>query len=375
MSLFGCHKRQTIHIKGQLYNSKDSLVTFKQMTDGNSFDLDSVLIGKSGKFKFSTSSLIPEFYQIAFSNKNFITLLAQPGEHINLRFPSNHLAQGYEVSGSEGSMLIKDLDAHLRLTIRKLDSTANLYKRALNQPGFDSISKSLNHYYDSIVAEQKKYSIGFILDHLNSMASIKALYQKYDKNNYVLGEITDLQYMKLVADTLKVYYPESKHVKALVADLNTELTQYKLMKTSSLLKNAKTGLPDIALPDPNGDTLKLSSLLGKYVLLSFWVSVNQESVNENLNLKSIYHKYHAKGLEIYQVSLDKDLKKWIQAIQFDELPWINVIDSSYPDSPIVRSFNVNKIPLNYLIDKKGTVVNRDLDKRGLKIKLAQIFGY
>jgi len=375
LGLSSCHNRQTIHIKGVIDESQDQILTFKQMEVGNSIILDSVKIGRSGKFKFSTTSNVPEFYQIALSNSDFITLLAQPGEKIDLKFYSSQLAAKYDITGSEGSSRIKELDTHLRLTIQKLDSITNIYRENQGHPNFDSLSKKLNNLYDNTLAAQKKYSIGFILNHLNSLAVIKALYQKYDQKTYVLDQITDLQYMKLAADTLQVYYPESKHVKALVTDLNSEMTKYKLMKTASLLKNTKTGSYDIALPNPDGDTVKLSSLRGHYVILSFWASVNKASINVNLNLKSLYNKYHKKGLEIYQVSFDQDQKRWVQAIQFDELPWKNVIDLSYPESPVAQLFNVNKIPLNYLVDPKGNIVNRDLDKRSMNIKLTQVFGY
>jgi peroxiredoxin len=133
-------------------------------------------------------------------------------------------------------------------------------------------------------------------------------------------------------------------------------------------------LPEIALPDIKGDTIKLTSLKGRYVLLSFWASWNEESVNANLELKKVYEKYHNKGFEIYQVSFDKSVNQWNRAIKFDELPWLNVNDSTFPQSVTARNYNVNNLPLNYLIDKNmETILGKNLSSDELNNKLSELF--
>lgn len=372
--LAGCQKSKKVLIKGVIPDSGRQQLVLARMDVSTKIPLDSVKPGNSGKFRFSIPVQRPGFYQLSISDGNFISLLAQPGEKIFLRFNDTLLADGYEVSGSAGSQDILELDAHLRHSIHQIDSLKKLYNDTVNNLQLDSMRVIWSNAYDSILKVQKKYSIGFILDHLNSLASIKALYQMYDQGHYVLDQITDLQYMKLVSDSLSVYYPDSKYVKALAADFKQEYSKYNLLKKSKLIGNKSGGLPVIALPDVKGDTIKLSSLKGKYVLLTFWASWNKESVNKNVFLKQIYKKYHKKGLEIYQVSLDTKKENWLKAIQFDELPWYNVCDFTYPNSTIVQIYNVSKIPINYLLNKEGTVINRDLDDRSLKIRLEQIFG-
>ena len=158
--------------------------------------------------------------------------------------------------------------------------------------------------------------------------------------------------------------------------MNTKrlLQRYTGQKILSLAKAEDHILPEIALPDIKGDTIKLLSLKGKYVLLSFWASWDKASVNTNLKLKEVYEKYHRKGFEIYQVSFDKSVNQWNRAIRFDELPWLNVNDSTFPNSITALNYNVNNLPSNYLIDKNmETILGKNLNSDELNNKLSELF--
>ena len=373
--IVGCNKIETLKIQGNIPNPEGKYLVLERIEINTPVPVDSVKIGRSGQFKFKIPAVEADFYQLSLSKGNFVSLLAMPGENISLKFNEKILSSHYEVTGSEGSNLVKQLDIQLRQTLHKMDSITVVYTKNMESPGFDSLSVILNESYNKLMLNQRKFLIGFILNHLNSLASIKALYQKYNPETYVLNDIKDYQYLKLVTDTLSVYYPDSKHTKALKADLEKGLAIINLARVSKLIDTTSTGNLDVTLPSPDGDTISLSSLKGKYVLLSFWASWNQESVSENLLFKPLYNKYKSKGFEIYQVSLDNKKEEWEKAIRYDELPWINVSDLKYPKSPVVGSFNVQKIPMNYFVEKDGTISAKDLHGKALKIKLEQVFGF
>ena len=88
---------------------------------------------------------------------------------------------------------------------------------------------------------------------------------------------------------------------------------------------------------------------------------------------SIYNKYRNKGFEVYQVSLDQSKSSWERAINEDGLTWINVSDLKFWDSEAVKLYGVETIPANFLIDREGTIITKNLKGDALEKKLSEIF--
>lgn len=138
-------------------------------------------------------------------------------------------------------------------------------------------------------------------------------------------------------------------------------------------ENLKIGLsvgdiaPEISLPNPKGKTKPLSSLRGKMVLLDFWAAWCGPCRRENPNLVRAYEKYNkaklkdASGFEIYSVSLDRNRSAWIRAIEEDELNWDgHVSDLKFWNSEAAKTYNINSIPYNLLLDANGVIVAKNL---------------
>ena len=90
--------------------------------------------------------------------------------------------------------------------------------------------------------------------------------------------------------------------------------------------------PEIALPTASGDTIRLSSLKGKVVLLDFWASWCPPCRASNKQLAKLYPKYKEKGFEIFGVSFDEDKSKWTKAISKDKVSWMQVNDGGGLDA-------------------------------------------
>ncbi|OFY89626.1 MAG: hypothetical protein A2236_03940 [Bacteroidetes bacterium RIFOXYA2_FULL_33_7] len=131
--------------------------------------------------------------------------------------------------------------------------------------------------------------------------------------------------------------------------------------------------PEITLPTPTGEMMSLSSLRGKYVLLDFWAGWCRPCRMESPNLVANYKKFHSKGFEIFQVSLDKTKDEWTKAIEKDGLNWNHVSDLQYWNSTAVKTYGVGSIPASFLIDKDGKIIAKDLRGDALGQKLAEIF--
>jgi len=372
--LTGCAKREKITITGN-YNGDDHDYIHLTLIDVHiPVFIDSARINRAGNFRISFEAKEPNFYNIGFDDSEFITLLANPSEHIGLTFKREKLQDEYEVSGSPESEKIRLLDIRLKETIRQLDSLQTAYKNASEQDDIEAAGSLLDKEYKKIVDKQRSHNIAFILDNLTSFSSIKALYQKIDEETYVLYQPRDVQFLKLVTDSLSKYYPDSRQVKALALNLDKELNALYINQLSTIVKDLEPSYLDVNLLDVNGNRISLSSLRGKYyVLLSFWAPQSNECVTNNLQMKEYYRMYHTKGFEIYQIDVGGDEELWKSAVNFDELPWISVRedDPSNPNTAI--TFNVASVPANYLLDPEGEFIGKNLFGRSLQIKLSQLF--
>jgi thiol-disulfide isomerase/thioredoxin len=370
--VFGC-KRDLIIIEGSVINKSQKYLYISKVDINIPVLIDSSKIDSKGSFRFKIKATEPDFYQIGYSNVNFANLLAEPGERITIDFNSSNLFENYTVMGSKGSEQTQMLDLKLLETKKKLDSLSILYEKASTEPAFETKGALLEQAYLELINEQRKFNIAFIINNLSSLASIKALYQQIDDETYVLYNTRDLQYLKIVSDSLKHYYPDSKHTKALISNFEKEMSQFvsrELQMTANSLPETKL---DPELMDINGRKITLSSLRGKYVLLAFWSAESRDCIADNLQLKEFYKIYNRMGFEIYQINLDKDESVWRNAVRFDELPWISTREDDPSNPKNVRLYNVKSLPANYLYDPEGNIIASNLHGRNLQIKLNQIF--
>jgi len=375
VSVSSCKENRKIIIEGKLEKPEKGYIYASRIDIDTPVPVDSVKIRKNGSFRLKIKATMPEFYQIGKSGKGFITLLAEPGEKINISFRSEFLSCDYSVSGSPGTRKLMVLDSALTVTLRKIDSLKTEYNNTYGNAGFEEKEKEINDAYVKLLKDQRNFNISFILKNLNSLASIKALYQKIDDQTYVLYDPRDIQFLKIVSDTLGFYYPKSKQVRALKANFEQEKEKFMMSQIEALVKNAPEKKLDPNLRDINGKRVALSSLRGKYVLVTFWSAASPDCIKENLELKTLYSKYKSKGFEIYQINLDLNEDTWIKAVKFDELPWISVREDD-PSNPVnALLYNVKILPTNYLYDSDGQIIASNLHGRQLQIKLQQIFGY
>ncbi|MDF1560551.1 MAG: thioredoxin-like domain-containing protein [Bacteroidales bacterium] len=371
LTVAGCGNDNKVTIRGTLSDNTEGLAVLEKSEVDHSTVIDSAVI-KRGHLKFALEITGPEFLQVRFENDEFIGLLAMPGEDIDLSFGKSPLAMNYTVSGSPGSEEVRMLDLRLLETNTKLDSIRKIYSD-LSAEEIAARGAELEAAYVDIVDAQRNFNIKFVIENISSMAAIKALYQRIDENTYVLYQPRDLQYLKIVSDSLSVKYPVSRHVRALKENVTSELNRMYIDRMASLASQLPEANTTPALPDTKGNMVSVASLRGKYVLVSFWLTTSPECLAELPLLRSLYTEYHAKGLEIFHVSLDRDEEIWKNRVRFEEIPWISVREEDPLNPVYARLMNVQSVPSNLLYDPEGNIINNNLTGRNLQIRLDQVF--
>jgi peroxiredoxin len=367
LGLVACN-RDRIKISGRILNADKKVLHLDEVNVYDSKVMDSLVLKSDGRFSFTYNSREPGFYQLRLAKDQLIVLFPEPGERIKIKADLRNLDSSLSIQGSPNSQEIAVLIRELDRSRKSMDSITALFDKAKT----DSMRNKLNEAYRAIVERHRKYSISYILNHYKSLSSLYALYQQFQPGGYVFYKTSDLQFFRIVSDSLRKYYPTSKHVTALKAYTDNMIGRYK---SQVLLRSVQktSSLPEIRLPDMAGDTVNLADFHGKYVLLCFWVSGDQTSVSQNLELKKLYPGFRNKGFEIVQVSFDNSTDAWKRAVRYDELPWVSLIDTHYPNSIIAGNYNITSVPSNYLISKDNvTILAKNLTPAELKDKLSDL---
>lgn len=172
---------------------------------------------------------------------------------------------------------------------------------------------------------------------------------------------SDFATYETLAQRFEKENPNSPHAKALIGRV-------------ARIKGVSIGAqaPEISLSDTTGNSIALSSLRGKYVLLDFWASWCGPCRAENPNVVRMYNKFRDKGFEIYSVSLDQAKANWTKAIRNDHLTWTHVSDLKFWQSAAAQQYGVQAIPATFLLDKEGKIIAKNLRGDALEQKLEEV---
>ena len=162
-------------------------------------------------------------------------------------------------------------------------------------------------------------------------------------------------------------------------DANVARTQLviELKEKIAVLKKVEVGqkAPDFTLNDPQGKSVSLSSKIGSNILLvDFWAAWCGPCRAENPNVVKVYKEFKSKGFDILGVSLDRSEAEWKKAISDDRLTWTHVSDLQYWNSAAAKLYGVNSIPANFLLDKNGIIIAKNLRGEELSDKVKELLG-
>jgi hypothetical protein len=326
--------------------------------------VDSALPDKSGTYFLKGYTVQPDFYILYRVPKHFINLIIKPGDDFKVIAEASAFEYTYLVEGSKDSRLIQKLVSMQAKTLKEITEISNEYENSIGEPGFEKTKARIDTTYKQIVEEHKSFSKKLIKENPGSLAGLMALYQQLGRNIPVFDYKTDFHYYELVDSSLASLYPGSEAVK----DLDKKVTELR-----NLLRTEKGSVaPAIELPDMSGNKQSLLSLRGKYVLLVFWASWSSQSCAEITKLSQVCKDYGVKDLKMFMVSLDRSRESWMKRTEELNAEGIQVSDLKYWDSPLVEIYRISQLPVLYLLDKNGKIVNKDFMAKDLPAILRSV---
>ena len=358
VGLGACDNEPKFKVQGEVTGAEDKTLYLEASSLGGIVMLDSVKLGANGGFSFAeVRPESPEFYRLRMDGK-VINFVVDSTETVSVKADAAKFATDYAIEGSENNLKIKELvllQAELQQKVDKLAQSKMPAGLAQNQ-----LTAMVKEY-------KEKVKCNYIFAAPNKPYAYYALFQTL--NGYMifdpLASKDDIKCFQAVATSLNNAYPHADRSRNLYNMVIKGLKNTRVPKQEeveidpSIVKEA--GIIDIQLKDLNGKVRSLTELKGKVVLIDFTVYNNAMSAAHNLALRELYTKYQAKGLEIYQVSLDADEHFWKTSA--DNLPWVCVRDAAGIYSQYVSLYGVQGLPSVFLVDR-----NNELSARGENIE-------
>ena len=350
IGLGACDNGPKFKVQGEVADAEDKTLYLEASSLEGIVLLDSVKLSSNGNFSFAEACPeSPEFYRLRLGNK-VINFAVDSTEMVTVKTNAVKFDTDYVIEGSENNLKIKELvmlQAELQQKVDKLAQSGMPAGLAQNQ-----LMTLVNDY-------KNKVKRGYIFAAPNKSYAYFALFQTL--NGYMifdpLANKDDVKCFAAVATSLNNTYPHADRSRNLYNMVikgmkNTRVPQQEVVELEpAIVKEAD--IIDIQLKDLKGSVRTLTELKGKVVLIDFTVYNNAMAAAHNLALRELYTKYQAKGLEIYQISLDGDEHFWKTSA--DNLPWICVRDAAGLYSQYVSLYGVAGLPSVFLVGRDNAL--------------------
>ncbi len=338
-------------------------------TNDSTYFTDSVRVHDS-KFSFKGTLSRPCTQGLVYMGD--ITYYHQNKQHFNIFLEPKDMTVTIDTENFmepviQGSFTQAQEDS-LNATVKSIKKEAETLYQALEAETDHEKAAEIREQLEPYQDRMKEAQIAFIKAHPGSF--LAPYYMRFLMGSMAYADI------KAIYDNFSEEVKRQSGVEAIEKEL-------------SALANVQPGCmaPDIRKEDVNGDTVSISGLKGKVVLVDFWASWCVPCRKSFPHVKALYKKYHDKGLEVFCVASDDSAPdKWKKAIQQDGVEmFYHVLRGlrQYKDENGRHQFDrsqdvsdryaIHYLPTKYLIDREGKIIGKMNDEE-LDAKLKEIFG-
>ncbi|WP_176554897.1 TlpA disulfide reductase family protein [Butyricimonas sp. Marseille-P3923] len=222
------------------------------------------------------------------------------------------------------------------------------------QRGDTSAMKEMTERTRVLVLDSETKQAQFLIDHGNTFFAL------YDLSQKALGMTADdvKARFDLCSDELKATKP-GKYIQEL------------LPKLGKIAIGAT--VPNFTSRTPDGKEVSLYDIKCKVKLIDFWASNCGICREENQLIKPLYEQYHAKGFDAISYSVDRKREAWLNAVEQDALPWVQVSDLDADKAKVISEmYGVYLLPTTLLVDENNRVIARNVKSDELKELLARL---
>ena len=352
-------------IEGTLKNHPAKSIILEQLGLQKVTAVDSATVDEKGFFKMDGVTE-KGFYRLKLDDRTYFLLLVEPAQYKVEIDPTAQ--EAFKSSGSKENEEFQAAFKALGNAQRDLQGWNMAYQmyqqQGVSQDTMLFIQQQLQEVaarFESMIRDSAKTAKSPLV----AMFYVtNAPVDKFPKENLAVIERLEKEMPKstYTTDFRAAYNKYSEQLKQ----------QAKAQEAAQAVGIGKPA-PEIDLKDPNGKSIKLSSLKGKVVLLDFWASWCGPCRMEMPTVVAAYNKYKDKGFTVYSVSLDKDAAAWKGAIEKLGMTWpYQVSDLKWWQCEAALAYGVQGIPAAYLLDKDGIIVATNLRGPSLDAKLAEL---
>ncbi len=358
MAVASCGGKK-FRVEGNIRQAADSVLYFENVSLDGPVAVDSVKLSADGAFSFSDDApAAPEFYRLRIAGQ-IINLSVDSTENIRVAADYPTMSTDYTVEGSEDCATIKEL------ALQQIDLQSAIDRIAKNPAlGYEAVMDSMAKVVETYKNHVKR---NYIYRQPMKASSYFALFQTLG-NRLIFNpreSKEDIKAFAAVATSWDTFHPnslrgENLHNIAIEGMKNVRIIQNKIAQSQRGIDPSKvntTNIIEVALRDNHGTMRRLTDMKGRVVLLDFHVFGADGSTQRIMQLREIYNKYHSRGLEIFQVSLDPDEHFW--KTQTAALPWICVHDDDAMNSGLLVQYNIRRLPTFFLVDRSNVLFKRD----------------